>query len=227
MRVLGIETSTKWGSVALSKDGATISLTKWYSNSEGHLPFIVVAIAKVLSIVKERIEDLDLIGVSIGPGSYTGLRIGLASAKALSLTYNIPLKGVSSLKVEAGSIYYPEKSINVIRDAKRGLVYFATYRWIGEELESVKTERAISPDRAVLECEEGFLIGDGVEQYKDHFEKKIHLIRVPYLLFTPSADKVCKFAEIEFKKSGPDSLEALEPSYIRPAPPEENSDRLK
>lgn len=221
MKVLGIETSTKWGSVALSRDGITVALTKWYSNTEGHLPYLTVAIARTLSMGKEGFEGLDLIGVSIGPGSYTGLRVGLATAKALSLAYNIPIKGVLSLKVEVGGVYYPDKAINVLRDAKRGLLYFATYKWVDEKLERVKVERVISPDEALLECEEGIVFGDGVERYREHFRKREDLIYVPYRMFTPSADKVCWLAEEEFRESGPDPLDELEPLYIRPAPPDE------
>lgn len=177
-KILNIDTSSNICSVALAADGEIIvgyeSATKM-DHSTSLAPFI----EKCLSYLRERKENLDAVAVTGGPGSYTGLRIGLSMAKGLCFGFNIPLISISSLLVMAvrAIFTYPsfkgEELIVPMMDARRMEVYTGVYNSL---LENVKPESAVILDESTFsdldKSKEIIFIGDGTEKFKTLFSNK-------------------------------------------------------
>jgi tRNA threonylcarbamoyladenosine biosynthesis protein TsaB len=133
MITLGIDTSTTRGSVALLQDNKPLGTLDFdrllTSSSSSHTP--LTAIASLLESHRKKVCDLDLISVGVGPGSFTGIRAGIAAAKGLSLPHSIPVVPVCSFDALAlttlPSIPLDCPSLCVICDARRGEVYHASY----------------------------------------------------------------------------------------------------
>ena len=135
--ILNIETSTNTCSVALAQNGELLSYKEEH-NIQSHASLITVFIDEVLQNAKKKASELDAVAVSIGPGSYTGLRIGLSCAKGLCYALNIPLitidsleslaQGMISEKYDANALYLP------LIDARRNEVYYAIFNAKGEAL---------------------------------------------------------------------------------------------
>ena len=116
MVLLAIDTSNRILSVALlTEDSRTFSKEKQMERGQGEA--LIPLIQELFNESKEKIENLDAIAVAVGPGSFTGVRIGLACAKAFGLALNIPIFGVTNLEAEAYGISTP---VTVVLDSKRG-----------------------------------------------------------------------------------------------------------
>jgi tRNA threonylcarbamoyladenosine biosynthesis protein TsaB len=152
MIALGLDTSSTAGSAAVvSSDGllhAELNLRAGLTHSERLLP----SVHALLDVAGVRVEAIDLFAVAAGPGSFTGLRIGMASAKGLALACGRPLVGFSTLETIAQacvSWIAPGATICVLLDAGRGEVYRGLYRPAGEVVEALAPEAALSPAEAV------------------------------------------------------------------------------
>jgi tRNA threonylcarbamoyladenosine biosynthesis protein TsaB len=128
VRVLGIETSTSQASVALL-EGRTVILQRAHARPKQSAERLLPLIAELLSEAGWQRGSLDRIGVSVGPGSFTGLRVGIACAQGLSLGLGVPVLGVSSLQAMARAV--PESMPGLrsaVLDARRQEVFVAAYR---------------------------------------------------------------------------------------------------
>ena len=133
MSILAIDTATQVSSVAVAsvdKLAAELTMQAKLTHSETLMPHI----KEVLRMANVRKENLEGIAVSIGPGSFTGLRIGLAAAKAMAYALNLPIVGVSTLKALA--FHYPVPGIRIVSllDAQKGNAYRESYEWEHGEL---------------------------------------------------------------------------------------------
>lgn len=149
MNVLAIDTSNHVLGVAVMKNEQVIgeivtNLTK------NHSTRLMPAINTLMKEIDMKPEDLDQIAVAKGPGSYTGVRIGLTTAKTLAWALNIPIVGVSSLEVLAYQGRFFDGYICPFFDARRGLVYSGVYKWKNNQLLSVYEDKNIMMD-TVLE----------------------------------------------------------------------------
>lgn len=127
VKILAIETSTLTGSVALLENDSLIgeiTLSVSAQHSESLLP----AIDQLLSQARVKSAEIDLYAVAVGPGSFTGLRIGIAAAQGLSLAHQKPLVGVSTLRGLAMNAIFYSGIIVPVLNAFRGEVYFGLYR---------------------------------------------------------------------------------------------------
>ena len=132
MPILALDTATMVSSVALADEKkimAELTLQTKLTHSETLMPHV----QQIMEMADVKREYLEAIAVSIGPGSFTGLRIGLAAAKTLAYAFNIPLIGVSTM--EALAWHYPVPNVNIVPliDAQKGNVYSAVYRWSNEK----------------------------------------------------------------------------------------------
>lgn len=149
MNILAIDTSNHVLGVAILKNEQVIgeiatNLTK------NHSTRLMPAIDALMKEVGMKTEDLDQIAVAKGPGSYTGVRIGLTTAKTLAWVLNIPIVGVSSLEILAYQGSFFEGYICPFFDARRGLVYSGLYKWKNNQLIPVYEDKNILME-AVLE----------------------------------------------------------------------------
>ena len=212
LRILGIETSTRAASVAVMFDGKILA----ESLRESPQSFSETLMPQVEEVVKisGAFENLDAVAVSIGPGSFTGLRIGLATAKALAYAWGIKIIGVPTL--QALSYNFPNAKVLPLIDAQKNRAYCQLF-----ENFLPQSELAVKPiDEVVAEVGELdgeiFLCGDVLHKIKIPLPPNVRL--APPNLKMPRASAVALCAE-DLKKF--DNVMNLEPLYIRRAEAEE------
>ena len=161
MRVLAVETSTLAGGVALLDDERVVGqylLDVRVTHSER----LMVAVDRLLADAAWAPEDLHGLAVSVGPGSFTGLRIGLSTVKGLALALAIPVAAVPTLDAMAAALPWASLPVCPVLDARRGEVYAALYRWDGGEMRREGDYLAIAPDAlAARLAEPTLLLGEG------------------------------------------------------------------
>lgn len=211
MRVLGIDTSSATGSVALVDVRSTFdvdviaSATARVSNAHGES--LLSLIEHVMKSAHAELSSIDLLAVGIGPGSFTGTRIGVATAKGIAIASNKPLRGVdafAALAIDAGV----EGPIVCAIDARKGEVYVSVVRIDVEDVTSLVEGAHLKPER--VPAHEGFAIGDGVSL-------------VPGLVghrhvgaLVPRAEAVAALAGSRQSRAFVDEVDTLEPFYVRP-----------
>lgn len=182
MLILGIDSSGHTASVALYADGVVLSE---YSNNIGltHSQTLLPMVAEIFSRTGHTVDELDAIAVSAGPGSFTGLRIGAATAKGLALGYDIPLLEVSTLEGLAMNVRDMDAVyVHPIMDARRSQVYTATFldgQLIGEE-EAIGIEELVAKINQMPG--KHFFLGDAVPVYRSCLEAQLS---VPYRFAGP------------------------------------------
>ena len=212
--ILNIETSTKACSVALHKNGELIvcreDVTTNFSHSEKLLKFI----SKLFSDAKLSLSDLDAIAVSMGPGSYTGLRIGVSTAKGLCYGLDIPLISISTLKAMSfgmaleikADLYCP------MIDARRMEVYSAFFDINNTEVRKIQAD-IIDENSYKKELEKKVVFfGDGSEKIK---EKIKHENAMFVSNIHPSAKNMGLLSYQKFTKSLFEDLAYFEPFYLK------------
>lgn len=212
--ILCIETATTNCSVALSVNGSVIALKEDYNTSYSHAERLHVYIEEILSLNNITKSQLDAIAVSKGPGSYTGLRIGVSAAKGLCFALEIPLISIPTLDSLAQQIKEKEGIVVPMIDARRMEVYAAVY--------DAKLKNQIRETRAeVLDensfkeyLEEGFVyfIGDGVDKFKTICKHKNAIFMEGKL---PSANNMGKIVNNKYKKSDIEDVAYFEPYYLK------------
>lgn len=173
MRLLAIETATPAQSVALVEDGRLLAELSYEARSNRG-GVLLPTVDQVLKKAGVAARDLDAVAVSVGPGSFTGLRVGLATAKGLALGVGARLVGVPTLEALAESCAPADGTICALLDAYRGEVYMAVFRWAGRTLERLSPDTVLAPEAVVsaLAAVEGpvHLIGNGAARYHERLQ---------------------------------------------------------
>ena len=220
MKVFGIDTSTSCESVGLIDDGEVISdylLNLPVTHSER----LLGAIEFVLREARCPIENIDGWAIALGPGSFTGLRIGVSTVKGLALATGKPVAGVSILDVLASQIAPTPHLICPILDARKKEIYTAFYRY--EEGSSLKRQsdyQAIRPENLVKKITEPTIfLGDGVKTYGDFLLNSLlsSAIFPPAPLLVSHGSMVAKLAFELLRKGEHLNLSTFSPLYIRPS----------
>ena len=176
MRILSVDTSSNVASVAITDDEKLISEIV-VNTKKTHSQTLMPMIDTALKQAELEISDIDLIVSANGPGSFTGLRIGVSCVKGLSHATNIPVVGVSILEAMAYNLPFCEYFISPIMDARRDQVYNAVYEWKGDELLEVKAPRALSVKELTDELLENdkkvVFLGDGVSVHREFIKEKM------------------------------------------------------
>lgn len=212
--ILSIETTTTNCSVALGKDGELIALKEYNSKSYSHAEKLHPFIAEVLETGGCQLSDLDAIAVSKGPGSYTGLRIGVSAAKGLCFSLDIPLLAIETLKTLLEDINDRDTyfMIHPMLDARRMEVYTTAYS--PSQNSFTPTEAKVLDETAYQEeLIKGKLlfIGTGIEKFKN-------ICPHPNAYFKPlfpSAKAMTKLVEEKFQKKDFEDLAYFEPFYLK------------
>ncbi|VAX35608.1 tRNA threonylcarbamoyladenosine biosynthesis protein TsaB [hydrothermal vent metagenome] len=218
MNILSIDTSTKNFSLAVGIDGKVIRyrnviLGRLLSSS------IIPTMNNILKKVDMNVQDIDGFAVGLGPGSFTGLRVGLATIKGLAFATNKPVIGVSSLDVLAMGVKR-DGNICVVCDARRDLVYAALYTKKGMQLQR-EGDYVLSDIQSILKKVkvETILIGDGIKVFeKDIRQAKQNqfIILAEEKLWKPQAKHLLLLTEERFKKRTFDNVDTLVPLYLYP-----------
>jgi tRNA threonylcarbamoyladenosine biosynthesis protein TsaB len=168
--ILHLETSTKACSVALSKDGSIVALKESLSDEFSHSENLTVFIQTVIKEAGLELKDLSAISVTSGPGSYTGLRIGVSTAKGLCYSLGKPLIAIDSLISLAllAKEKHPSTNLCAMIDARRKEVYCAIY---SSDLELIKPITAdILDEHSYKEYEPFVYFGDGAEKMQEDWQ---------------------------------------------------------
>ena len=211
--VLNIETATTNCSVSLSKDGETLVLKEDNNSGYSHAEKLHVYIDEVFKTTCINPKEIDAVAVSKGPGSYTGLRIGVSSAKGLCYALNKPLIAIDTLESLAHQVRIDEGFIVPMLDARRMEVYSAIYNSkfkLHREIKAeILTETSFS---TILEHHKVYFIGNGVEKTKT-------LIQHPNAIFIdgklPSANEMGILADAKYKISDTVDVAYFEPYYLK------------
>jgi tRNA threonylcarbamoyladenosine biosynthesis protein TsaB len=220
MKVLGIDTSTSCGSIGLIDDEWIIS--EYLLNIPvTHSERLLGTIELILKEARFTIGDLDGWTISLGPGSFTGLRIGVSTVKGLALATRKPVAGVSTLDVLASQVSSTPYLICPILDARKGEVYTAFYRYgEGNDLKRQSVYRAIKPEDLMKDIQERTIfIGDGVRTYGDYLRSSLPSLAVfpPNQLNLPHGSGVAKLGLQLLRKGESLDLATFTPLYIRPS----------
>ena len=173
MRLLAIETATPAQSVALVEDDRLLAELSY--EAQGNRGGVLLpTVDQVLKKAGVAARDLDVVAVSVGPGSFTGLRVGLATAKGLALGAGARLVGVPTLEALAEGYASADATICALLDAYRGEVYMALFRRNGNALERLSPDAVLAPGAvaSALAAVEGpvHLIGNGAARYREPLE---------------------------------------------------------
>lgn len=211
--ILNIETATKNCSVSLAKNGKTIVLKELNSGEYSHAEKLHEFIKQVVDEAGIELEELKAVAVSKGPGSYTGLRIGVSAAKGLCFALDIPLISVNTLQVLALSISISEGVVIPLLDARRMEVYSAVFNSENESLREVKAE-IISEDsfKEYLNKQKVYFVGDGVEKCKGIITHKNAIFIDDKL---PSANEMSILSFEKLKNKNFEDVAYFEPYYLK------------
>jgi len=211
--ILNIETATTNCSVSLSKNGETLVLKEDNDKNYSHAERLHVYIDDVLKEANIKSNELEAISVSKGPGSYTGLRIGVSAAKGLCFALDKPLISIPTLDALAHQVKMDDGIIVSMLDARRMEVYSAiydsNYNQIRETQAQILDETSFND---YLEQGKVYFIGNGVEKTKT-------LINHPNAIFIedklPSANDMSLLADTKYKKNDTEDVAYFEPYYLK------------
>ena len=219
MKILALDTATPTGSVALL-DGHKLVAEILLNVKAVHSERLLDQVQQVLEAGSLTLEDLDLIAVVRGPGSFTGLRIGLATAKGLAQAAKLPLMGISSLQLLAMNLPLCQLPICTFLDARKNEVYTALYQWVDGIPVSIGPELVLPPERALNRLQGNLaLVGDAVQLYSslvtEILGERVHL--PASIHHQPRASSAAALASRLFRPELPLDAALLTPVYIRPS----------
>ena len=210
--ILNIETATKNCSVSIAKDGKTLVCREIAEQGYSHAEKLHLFIEEALKDLNLNFSDLDAIAVSQGPGSYTGLRIGVSAAKGLCYALNIPLIAVDTLEVLALKLSISEGLLIPMIDARRMEVYSAIFDSKGQKIRN--TEAQIIDENSFQDIDQKInLIGDGAMKFKDILTSDKFIFH-PEIIY-PSAKEMSALSFEKHKISDTVDVAYFEPFYLK------------
>ena len=212
MKVLGIDTSSMATSICVIEDDKLIC-EYTVNTKKTHSQKLMPMIDNMLNISDININEIDLIAICEGPGSFTGLRIGMSTAKAIAHVKNLPVIGVNSLEILAGNMNLCDKKICSILDAQRTQVYYGKYKFENNEIVELQNIDVIEIDELLKELsssnDEWILVGEAVYKYEEKI-KEINNISV-----VASSHNVSKAMNKYNKNIDVYDCYSINPKYIR------------
>ena len=210
--ILNIETATKNCSVSIAKNGETILCKEIAEEGYSHAEKLHVFIEEVIAESGVSVQDLNAVAVSQGPGSYTGLRIGVSAAKGLCFALNIPLIAVDTLQTLASQVSISEGKIIPMLDARRMEVYSAVFN-AKIEIERPIQAEIINEDSFAEYTDTIYFVGDCADKCKAVLTKEnfIFLEQIKY----PSAREMSKISYDKYQISDIVDVAYFEPYYLK------------
>lgn len=229
MKVLAIDTSAGAASAAIVEDN--VLLGEYILNhGKTHSQKIMVMIKELLEDLELKIGDIDLFAVANGPGSFTGLRIGVAAMKALAHSVKKPIVGVSPLEAIAYSLPFSGTVVPVM-DARQNRIYTAVYRWDKDGM----TELTAPTASTIEECAEwcgklsGTIVfaGDGAAIHEEYLRETMgeRAVFAPFASVMQRASSIAAIALNKAKNGGAVSYLELKPEYLRKSQAERELER--
>lgn len=214
MLILGIESaSAQVGCAIGGHEGVLASIHS--SRGKRHAEVLTPQIDIVRRQARIELDEISLVAVDIGPGLYTGLRVGIASALAIAYARSLPMIGVPSLDLLAFPVRFTNKLIVTVMDARRGEVFSACYRTVPGGVQRVREYHVGTADELANELmaagEDLLLVGDGALRYRDSFRGLSKVELADHGFAFPTASSLVQLAHAQALRE-----QFVQPSEIRP-----------
>lgn len=223
MLILGIETATQQVSVALGGHEGVIGLLE-IARGRRHAETLVPAIDFLCAQADIGLDEIGLVAVDIGPGLFTGMRVGLATGKALAQALRVPMIGISSLDLLAFPHRRSDRVLVPVVDARKGEVFYAMYRQVPGGLQQVVPPSAAPVDDLVADLlarsQDALCIGDGALRYRDEIREGFHCEFADEA--HPSAAPLVQLAHARALREEWVNPADIQPLYLRPPDAEIN-----
>jgi tRNA threonylcarbamoyladenosine biosynthesis protein TsaB len=229
--VLGIETSTPQTTVALGTEQGLVASALVGAGQATH-EVVVPTVERLLQWSNLRLSSVTGIAVGLGPGLFTGMRVGIATAKTLSQVLAVPVAGLPSLDILAFSVRHARRLVCATVDAKRGELFYSFYRPVPGGVTRETPFQVGSPDHLAAELEahpeDVLVVGGGALVYRRTLEEAGgHVELGPAALAFPPAGSLVELAIPRFEREEFDRLYELAPLYMRKSDAEINWDRRR
>ena len=220
MKILGIDTSAKFCNLSLIEDEDIIVEHAINDSRKKHSSILVPTIKDLLKTIDLKIEEINGIAVSIGPGSFTGLRIGLCVAKGLCYARSLPLLGIPTLDAMAFPLKEIPYLICPVLESKKDEIYDVVFRG-GESLQRIMDYKCEDIQSLLARLsplkEKKIFLGDGIKKYRDIIKEKIgkDALFIDSQLNLPVATSIAFLGLNKIKKGEEDDISTLSPFYLR------------
>jgi tRNA threonylcarbamoyladenosine biosynthesis protein TsaB len=231
MLILGIESTTPQASVAIGSEQGVVA-SALVSRGAGYNEFLLPAVRFCLEQSGLGYRNLGGIAVSLGPGLFSGMRVGVATAKALAQTLSVPIVGMASLDLLAYDVRYSEKTIIATLDARRGEIFHASYRSSPGGIQRMSKYAVERPEQLAVGLtsrpEEVLLVGSGGLIYRDVFQELGSVVELGTTSHAfPNACSLVELALPRMFREDFDSLYDLNPLYLRHSAKRIQWDRIR
>ncbi|HEX6776019.1 MAG TPA: tRNA (adenosine(37)-N6)-threonylcarbamoyltransferase complex dimerization subunit type 1 TsaB [Methylomirabilota bacterium] len=218
MKLLAVESATLSGGAAIL-DGDRLLGEITLNIAITHSERLLAAVDRLVVDCGLAPADLEGLAVSVGPGSFTGLRVGLATVKGLAMALDLPIAPVPTLDALAARLPFADAPVCPILDARKNEVYLSLYRWRGDRMWREREYLALPPELAVAELTAPvILLGDGIEACRPWLDGQGDGIRItPVAQRLPAAATVAELGHALLAAGGGVGAEALVPLYLRPS----------
>ncbi len=225
MKVLALETATLAGSIAVLDDIDGLIGEVRVNVKIAYAERLMPAVDWLLNASGISIGEIDVFALSIGPGSFTGLRIGLSTVKGFAFSENKPIVPVPTLDAFARTLPFSQHLICPMLDARKNQVYAGLYRWENNDCTKIMPETALKPDDLLGKINEPVVfLGEGAKIYRDRILELFgqQAVFAPPAKMTPSATTVAELAVQKIKEGITADPVSLAPLYIRKSEAEIN-----
>jgi len=218
MITLGIETATTVVSVAIGGDDGMLGLVE-ITQGRRHAETLTPAIEFACKHSQVPVSDIAAIGVDIGPGLFTGMRVGIATAKAMAAALDVPVVGLSSLDLLAHPLRHSPRAIASVIDARKGEVFYAFFRATPGGVQRVSEPRAGTVEDfnadVMARGQDVLAVGDGAHRYRDELDRSVEVADLAH----PSAASLVMLARARVLRgdlvAGSHNSETVQPLYLR------------
>ena len=217
MKLLAIDTSTRYLSLGIYNEGALYEYNLEVGPKLSSL--LAVTVKRVLSASGLDINDLDYFACGLGPGSFTGLRVGLSTIKGLSWALRKPLIGIPTLDILAmNALACGHKIIIPVIDAKRSLVYACSYKFTNGSLKKTSPYMLLSKEELLKKIKQPAVVfGDALNLYREDILKSApQSVLLDKDEWFPKAHNIIKLAVLRIKNKKFDDLLKINPIYVYP-----------
>jgi tRNA threonylcarbamoyladenosine biosynthesis protein TsaB len=218
MLILGIGSSTAQVGCAIGGHEGVLA-SAHSAKGKRHAENLAPAIKFICEQAQVELSEIGLVAVDVGPGLFTGLRVGVSTAKAIAFALRVPMIGVSSLDLLAFPFRFTNRRIVAVIDARRGEVYHASYRQVPGGVQRLSEYAVGSPADLASELfatgDEVLLVGDGAHRYNEAFEDLARCELVDLGSSHPSAASLVQLAHARALREEFAQIDSIAPIYLR------------
>jgi tRNA threonylcarbamoyladenosine biosynthesis protein TsaB len=218
MLILGIETATEQVSVAIGGHEGVLGLVE-VCRGRRHAETLAPAIEFVCTQADVRLDEISVVAVDVGPGLFTGMRVGLASAKALAQALRVPMIGMSSLDLLAYPLRHTGRTVVAVIDARKGELFYAFYRPVPGGVQRVLEPRCGTIDDLIAEVmarrDDVICVGDGALRHRNEIIAELRCEVAEQFLSRPSAAPLVQLAHARALREEWVNPWEIQPLYLR------------